>query len=111
MRSLQSLIQDRRAGRATIEGHHSRVAHNGDSSLIEAESDPLKSPPAAMAPENIFTLVVDTNVYVSGLFSSPSAAREHSRADGEQQRKTIAEWHVNEPEDVLQLLGALGKEV
>lgn len=63
MRSLQSLLLDRLANRDTTVHHHpGKVRHVDGSSLVEpAEEPPL---PNTLSPENIYTLVIDTNVYV-----------------------------------------------
>lgn len=66
MRALQNLILDKQANRVSSNApQHDRLRHTDQSSLIEPEQDPLTSVPDHLLPEHIYTVVVDTNVYVS----------------------------------------------
>lgn len=72
MRALQNLILDKQANRLptpnsgnTNQAPHDRLRHTDSSSLIEPEQEPIHVLPDSLLPENIFTVVVDTNVYVS----------------------------------------------
>ena len=49
----------------------------------------VASPQSKLAPENIFSIVIDTNA----------------------NRKTLAKWHVDRPEDLLDLLAQLAADV